>query len=333
MNKEKTAKTINMGDLYSSYGMFIIFAIIFFAASVTTDAFLSVNNILNVLRLMCITGISAYGMTFVLTLGEIDLSIGSIMALGGCISAMVWAVTGNPALGFGAGVLTGVICGAISGAITVATSIPTLITTFAMQTIARGIVYLITDGQPVAGMGESFKILGQGTLNSLFNISVPVLGAIPLPIWLMFFLLFICWILLNKTKFGRYVYATGGNREAAKASGIKINSIIFRTYVMNGALAAISGIILMSRMNSGQPSAASGYEFDAISACVLGGTSLIGGSSKLSGTFIGCLVIAIVNNILNLKGISTYWQMIVRGVIIVVAVVADYRIKGIGKKA
>lgn len=331
--KTKTPQKLNLAALYSSYGMFIIFIVIFIFASLFTDSFLTVTNLLNVLRLMCITGISAFGMTFVLTLGEIDLSIGSVMALAGCSSAIVWASTGNPFLGMAAGLAVGALCGAICGFITVKTVIPTLITTFAMQTIARGIVYLITNGKPVSRMGDSFKVLGQGTLNSWWGVNIPILGSLPLPIWLMMFIMFICWVLLNKTKYGRYVYATGGNRQAAKASGIRINSIIFRTYIMNGTLAALSGIILMSRMNSGQPSAAVGYEFDAISACVLGGTSLIGGSSRLSGTFIGCLVIAIVNNMLNLNGVSTYWQMVVRGIIILLAVIADYRIKGIGKKA
>lgn len=326
-NKRKLA------NLYTSYGMFVIFIVMFGISCLASDAFCTKDNLMNVLRLMSITAISACGMTFVLILGMIDLSVGSVMALAGCCTAIVWAKTGSAVMGIGAGILVGAGCGCISGMIIVRTAIPAFIMTFAMQTIARGTVYLVTSGQPVSGMGDGFKVLGQGSINTLFHLNIPLIGDIPLPIWIMIIVFIFCSTLLNKTRFGRYIYATGGNIQAAKASGIKTKSVIFRSYLMIGVLAAISGVILMSRMNSGQPQGAQNYEFDAISACVVGGTSLMGGSGKLSGTFIGCCIIAILNNILNLKGISTYWQMVIRGLIIVGAVIVDYKTKELIQKS
>ncbi len=321
-----------MAALYSSYGMFAIFILMFAVSSFHTPAFLSQTNILNVLRLMSITAIVACGMTYVLVLGMIDLSVSSVMALSGCTAAIVTAQTGSTLLGFATGLCIGALCGTINGLVIIRTGIPAFIMTFAMQTIARGVVFLLTNGKPVAGMNQNFKILGQGSLGSLLGMNIPLIGSIPLPIYVMALVFLAGWILLNKTRFGRYVYATGGNAQAARASGVKTNSVIFRSFIFTGALAALSGIILMSRMNSGQPQGAMNYEFDAISACVVGGTSLMGGSGTLSGTFIGCCIIAIVNNMLNLNGISTYWQMVVRGLIIVTAVIIDYKTKALLQK-
>lgn len=320
-----------VASIYAKYGMFIIFVVMFAVSAIITPSFLKLSNLANVLRLMSITAIVAFGMTFVLILGEIDLSVGSLMALCGCCTAIVWAKTGSPILSILIGLLIGACCGSISGCIISCTGIPAFIMTFAMQTIARGAVYLICGGRPVSGMGDNFKILGQGTLNSPLGINIPILGSIPLPIYIMALVFVICYFLLNKMRFGRYIYATGGNANAAKASGVKTKWVKFRAYVLTGMLAAVSGIILMSRMNSGQPQGAENYEFDAISACVVGGTSLLGGSGTLSGTFVGCCIIAILNNMLNLNGVSTYWQMVVRGLIIVLAVIIDYKTKSLLK--
>ena len=320
-----------LASIYAKYGMFIIFVGMFAISSIMTPSFLRLTNLANVLRLMSITAIVAFGMTFVLILGEIDLSVGSLMALCGCCTAIVWAQTGSPILAILAGLLIGAFCGSISGFIISRTGIPAFIMTFAMQTMARGAVYLICGGRPVSGMGDNFKILGQGTINSALDINIWLLGDIPLPIYIMVIVLVICYVLLNKMKFGRYIYATGGNVSAAQASGVKTKWVKFRAYVLTGMLAAVSGIILMSRMNSGQPQGAENYEFDAISACVVGGTSLLGGSGTLSGTFVGCCIIAILNNMLNLNGVSTYWQMVVRGLIIVLAVIIDYKTKSLLK--
>lgn len=316
-------------ELYASYGMLVIFVVMFAASSLATDTFFTSGNLMNVLRLMSITAIAACGMTFVLILGMIDLSVSSVMALAGCTAALVCAKTGSTAAGFAAGLAIGAFCGILNGFVIIKTGIPAFIMTFAMQTVARGVVFLITNGKPVAGMNMNFKVLGQGSLNSLFNTDIFLIGDIPLPIYVMALVLFVGWVVLNKSRFGRYVYATGGNVQAAKASGVRTNSVIFRSFVFTGLLAALSGIILMSRMNSGQPQGALNYEFDAISACVVGGTSLMGGSGTLGGTFIGCFIIAIVNNMLNLNGISTYWQMVVRGFIIVLAVIIDYKTKAL----
>lgn len=320
-----------VASLYAKYGMFVIFIVMFVASACMTSSFLTVSNIKNVVRLMSITAIVAFGMTFVLILGQIDLSVGSLMALCGCCVAIVWARTQSPILAIAIGLLIGAVCRSISGFIIVNTGIPAFIMTFAMQTMARGAVYLICKGKPVSGMGDSFKVIGQGTLNTLTGGKLKVLGEIPLPIFIMLIVFSISYVMLNKSKFGRYIYATGGNENAAKASGVQTKWVTFKAYIITGILAAISGIILMSRMNSGQPQGAENYEFDAISACVVGGTSLMGGSGTLTGTFIGCFIIAILNNMLNLNGVSTYWQMVVRGLIIVIAVIIDYKTKALLK--
>ena len=314
-------------ELYAKYGMFVILIAMVVISSIMTPKFLTVSNLTNVIRLMSITAIVAFGMVFVLILGLIDLSVSSIMALSGCFSAIVWAKTGSPFIAIFAGLMIGAVCGSVSGLVIVKTGIPAFIMTFAMQTIARGAVYLICGGKPVSGMGDSFKVLGQGNLSALLGVNIPVLGDIPNPIYIMAIMFVFTWTLLNKTKFGRYIYATGGNIQAAKASGVKTQSVTFRAFVLTGVLASISGIILMSRMNSGQPQGALNYEFDAISACVVGGTSLAGGSGTLFGAFVGCFIIAVLNNMMNLNGVSTYWQMVVRGLIIVGAVIIDYRTK------
>lgn len=329
--KQQTAEQIGRkrrwAKLYAKYGMFAILVFMLAVSALLSPKFFSVSNLSNVIRLMSITAIVAFGMIFVLILGLIDLSVSSIMALAGCFTAIIWAQTGSGFLAILSGIGIGALCGSVSGLIIVKTGIPAFIMTFAMQTIARGAVYLICGGKPVSGMGDSFKILGQGDLNALLGVHIPVIGEIPLPIWVMTLIFAFTWVLLNKMKFGRYVYATGGNIQAAKASGVKTRSVIFRAFILTGVLASISGIILMSRMNSGQPQGAMNYEFDAISACVVGGTSLAGGSGTLSGVFIGCFIIAILNNMLNLNGISTYWQMVIRGLIIVGAVIIDYHTK------
>jgi inositol transport system permease protein len=318
-----------IANIYVKYGMFIIFIVMFIASCLLSPAFLTTNNLTNVIRLMSITGITAFGMTFVLILAMIDLSVGSIMALAGCCSAIVWAATSSPFLAILAGIVIGAVFGSINGLVVVKTGIPAFIMTYAMQTVARGAVYLICGGKPVSGMGVTFPILGQGDLNRLTGSNIPILGEIPLPIWIMAIMFLICWILMYKIRFGRYIYATGGNENAARASGVKTKLVIFKAFILTGICAAISGIMLMSRMNSGQPQAAVNYEFDAITACVVGGTSLLGGSGTLAGTLIGCLIIGILNNMLNLMGVSTYWQMVVRGLIIVTAVVVDYRTKAV----
>jgi inositol transport system permease protein len=187
------------------------------------------------------------------------------------------------------------------------------------MTIARGVVLLITEGKPISGMGDAFKQIGQGML----------FDAIPSPVIIMLVFLVVSLLMLNRTKFGRYVYAVGGNELAAKSTGVKVNKTIILSFIYNGILTGIAGIVLMSRINSGQPAGAEGYEFEAITAAVVGGTSLMGGIGNIPGTFVGCLIIGILNNTMNLMGVSSYWQQIVKGVIIAIAVIVDFKTKSI----
>ena len=284
-------------------------------ASLVSDTFLTSANLTNVLRQVVVVSLLACGVTFIIILGHIDVSLGSVLALCGTFAASVMAMTQNIYLAILAGLLVGVITGLINGFVVTYFKIPSFIMTLAMTTVARGAVLLYTGGVPVANLGN-FKIIGQGSV-----------GPIPISVIILGIVVGISWVLLNKTKFGRYVYAVGGNSRAALASGIKTDSVIKRAFVFNGILCAVAGIVLMSRINSGQPAGGLAYEFDAITAVVVGGTSLMGGTGTITGTIIGSMIIGVINNILNLLNVSSYWQQIIKGLIIAVAVILDVKTK------
>jgi inositol transport system permease protein len=229
------------------------------------------------------------------------------------------AETGHLGLAVASGLGVGLLTGAINGWVITHFRIPSFILTLAMMTVARGIVLLYTGGLPVSGLGEDFRIIGQGDL-----------GPVPISVLILAVVAVLAWVLLNRTRFGRHVYATGGNPRAAVASGIDTDRIVRRAFVLNGVLVSIAGIVLMSRINSGQPAAGVAYEFDAITAVVVGGTSLMGGSGTLTGTLIGSLIIGVINNLLNLMNVSSYWQQVVKGLIIAVAVILDVKTKSAG---
>jgi inositol transport system permease protein len=309
---------------YSKYGMFLILVVMIILSTAISDIFLTRTNISNVLRNMAVSSLAAFGVTFLLILGMIDLSSGSVMALAGCICCIVIRDTGSLVLGFSSGILIGGLTGIFNGAIVAYLRIPAFIITLATMEMARGAALLVTDGYPVAGMGNTFKIFGQGYVDS-WNI-------VPTPIVVMFIFLAVSFVILNRTKLGRYVFAVGGNENAARASGVNIKRTIISAFVINGLMVGLAGIMLMSRINSGQPSGAVGYEFDAITAAVVGGTSLMGGSGTMIGTFIGGLIVGVLNNMLNLQQVSSFWQMVVKGAIIALAVIVDFKTKAILQK-
>ena len=306
-------------EIYSKYGMFIILILIVIICASLSDVFLTPTNISNVLRNMSIVALVAFGMTFLLTLGMIDLSAGSVMALSGCVACLVIRDTGSVIGGILVGILVGTLFGLISGMVVAYFKIPAFIATLATQNVARGFAYIIVSGVPVSGMGEAFKVLGQGYIDP-WNV-------IPTPIVIMFGFLLLTWVILNRTKFGRHVFAVGGNLNAARMSGVNIKKTVIKAFLLNGMLVGVAGVLLMSRLNSGQPNGALGYEFDAITAAVVGGTSLMGGFGSVTGTFIGCLIIGSLNNIMNLRGITSPWQLVVKGVIIALAVIIDFKTK------
>lgn len=291
-------------------GLFVLCIII----SVINPNFLTSNNLLNVLRQTSTNLYLALAMTMIIILGGIDLSVGSIMAVVGVVTTSLIAFLGAPVLvAVAVGLLVGVLIGAVNGYVAATTIIPPFIITLATMNIARGAAYVLTDGKPVRVMSDSFNFIGSGYIG----------GILPTPVLYLIILLILCYFIMNKTKLGRHMYAVGGNAEAAKFSGINIKKVKFFAYAFSGLMAAIAGIVLASRMFSGQPTAGNAAELDAIAAVVLGGTSMTGGYGRIGGTVIGALIIGVLSNGLNLMGVSSFWQFIVKGIVILVAVYAD----------
>lgn len=313
-------KSLGFAGIYSKYGTILIFTGIIILASLVSPFFLTVANLTDVLRQIIVITLLAFGATFIIILAQIDVSYGSVIALTGCIAASVMSLSHNLILAVLAGIAMGLIVGSINGFVVTRYNIPAFITTLAMTTVARGSVLLYTGGVPVTNLGK-FNVIGQGSL-----------GFMPISILILLIFFVISWILLNRTKFGRYVYAVGGNPAAAAASGINVKKVIKLAFLYNGILTAIAGIVLMSRINSGQPAGGVGYEFDAITAVVVGGTSLMGGTGNIIGTLIGAMIIGVINNILNLLNVNSYWQQIAKGLIIAIAVILDVKTKKVKVK-
>ncbi|HZG60972.1 MAG TPA: ABC transporter permease [Anoxybacillus sp.] len=308
-SREKVSRILNR------YGMLFILIALIILMSILSPTFFTTGNLLNIVRQMSVVGIVAIGVTIVIITTGIDLSSGSVIALVSVVVASFAHPDTYPlivpiAIGLGLGLLTGVINGTIISKAQIAPFIVTL----GMMTAARGAALLITDGRPVGNLSDSFKFIGQGD----------VLG-IPVPIIIFGFVGLISYILLNKTKFGKYVYAIGGNEQAAIIAGVNVDKYKIFVYGYAGLLSGIAGIILTSRISSGQPTAGVMYELDAIAAAVIGGTSLAGGIGTIGGTIIGALIIGVMNNGLDLLNVSPYWQQILKGAIITVAVFIDSR--------
>ncbi|WP_088052626.1 ABC transporter permease subunit [Virgibacillus dakarensis] len=289
----------------------IIFSIIL---GFMSNNFLTLNNILNLFRQVSVNALIAFGMTFVILTAGIDLSVGSTLALGSALTAGLLTSGMDPLLAVLIGLLIGLALGAINGLIIAKGKVAPFIATLATMTIYRGATLVYTDGKPITGLSDSFtfEMIGGGY----------VFG-IPFPVILMFIAFIILYFVLRKTVFGRQVYAIGGNEEAAKLSGIKADRVKIWVYSLTGMLSVLAGIIISSRLNSAQPTAGTTYELDAIAAVVIGGTSLAGGKGKIVGTLIGALIIGVIDNGLNLLNVSSFYQQIVKGGIILLAVLLD----------
>lgn len=279
--------------------------------SITSDVFLTTDNILNIARQVSINGILAVGMTFVILTGGIDLSVGAVMAFTGTIMAGMMINFGMPPI---AAVLVGVALGAaigyINGMFVSYAKIPAIIVTLAMMEISRGFALLYTGGYPLSGLPDSFSFIGRSY----------ALGILPMPVVIMALVYIAAYLVLNHMPIGRYIYAIGGNEEAVRLSGVKVKRYKIMAYVVSGITASISGIILTSRLMSGQPNAGVGFELDAIAAVVLGGTDIAGGRGHIFGTILGALLIGVLSNGLNLMGVSPYFQRVLKGVIIIAAI-------------
>lgn len=291
----------------------ILFSVII---SFLSPRFLTKSNLMNVFRQTSINGIIAAGMTFVILTGGIDLSVGSILGFSGAIAAGLLAGGYNIFIALLASLVIGAIAGIFNGIIITKGKVQPFIATLAMMILLRGATLVYTSGRPIAIPADTvspiFRKLGAGYL---FGIPVPVI--------IMIVIFLICYVVLNASKFGRHLYAVGGNEKAAKLSGVNTDRVKIAAYAISGVLAAVAGIIVTSRLSSAQPTAGDGYELDAIAAVVLGGTSLVGGQGTVIGTIIGALIIGILNNALNLMDVQSYYQMIAKAVVILVAVLLD----------
>lgn len=304
----------SFNDVTQKLGPLLGLVILILIVSILNPSFLAPLNILNLLRQVAINALIAYGMTFVILTGGIDLSVGSILALSSALMAGMIVSGIDPMLAILIGCLLGAIMGAINGLLITKGKMAPFIATLATMTVYRGLTLVYTDGNPITGLGDSylFQLFGRGYF----------LG-IPVPAVTMMLAFVVLWIILHKTPFGRQTYAIGGNEKAAWISGIKVSRVKVMIYSLAGLLAALAGAILTSRLNSAQPTAVTSYELDAIAAVVLGGTSLSGGRGLIIGTLIGALIIGTLNNGLNLLGVSSFFQMVVKGIVIVIAVLID----------
>ena len=312
-NKNRTTNPI-VGIVKNNVGILSVLVLLCVIVSIATSKFLKPNNLISVLRQISINAYIALGMTLIIILGHIDLSVGAIVAMSGTLTVGFIVTQGLPIpVAILLGILLGMAAGLISGMIVTYFRVPAFIITMAMMNVCSGVAYVYSGGQATRINNDFFSAIGTGYL---FN-------TIPLPVVYMIILIIVISFLLGKTKFGTYVYAIGGNREAARLSGVPIKKVEIAVFTISGVLSAFAGLVLCSRMYSGQPSVGSGYELDAIAACVLGGTSMSGGKGRISGTIFGAMVIGVISNGLNLIGVSSYWQLIVKGLIIACAVLLD----------
>lgn len=281
-----------------------------------TPHFLTVSNLLNVMEQTSINAVIAVGMTFVILSGGIDLSVGSLVALSGVVMASALQAGAPIPAALLAGVLTGALCGLVNGALVTLGRLPPFIATLGMMSVARGAALLFTDGRPVSGFAAGFRTLATGRV-----LMVPVPVVVTLVVYVL------AHLVLTRTRFGRYVYAIGGNEEATRLSGVPVRFHKSMVYALSGLVSALAAAILTARLNSAQPIAGMMYELDAIAATVIGGTSLLGGQGRVSGTLIGALIMGVLRNGLNLLGISSFLQQVVIGLVIVGAVLLDSLLK------
>lgn len=300
----------NIGIIIALLAMFIFLTVF----PTTRSTFLTPKNMFNILRQNASNLFLATGMTMVIILGGIDLSVGSVIALSGVVAAGCVVNFGLPeAVGFIAAIAVGAAVGLFNGFIICKTDIPPFIVTLASMNITKGIALVLTGGAPIRCMTDAFKFPGAGYV-----------GPVPTPVILMVVIFVIAALMINKTQLGRHIYAVGGNVQAAKFSGISVQKVKFIVYAYTGVMAGIAGVVIASRLYSGQPTAGDGAEMDAIASVVVGGTSMSGGSGRIGGTLIGVLIIGVLNNGLNLMGVDSNFQYIVKGLVILLAVYVDF---------
>lgn len=303
-------------ELLSKLGPLLALIVLIIFVSILSPSFLSLTNLMNLMRQVSTNALIAFGMTFVIITGGIDLSVGSTLALSSAIMAGMIVNGIDPLIAMTVSLIVGFILGAVNGLLITKGKLVPFIATLATMTIYRGATLVLTDGKPITGLDETFifQFMGRGYF---FGIPFPIVITL-----VVFALLF---VLLHKMSFGRKTFAIGGNEKASFIAGVKSNKIKIFVYSISGVLASLAGIILTSRLNSAQPTAGESYEMDAIASVVLGGTSMSGGKGRIFGTLVGALIIGTLNNGLNLLGVSTFYQQIVKGIVIIIAVLIDRR--------
>lgn len=298
----------NWRALTQQFGLAVSLLLLCLVLSLLSDRFLTVNNLTNILRQSTINGIIAVGMTLVIFTQGIDLSVGSVLGLSVLITADSLQAGWSVPLAILLGLAVGGVMGLVSGLLVTQVKIPPFIATLGMMTLGRGLALAYTDGKPITGLPDGFRFLGNGYL-----------GPIPMPIVIAIMVFTIAYVALSQMRFGEYIYAIGNNKDAARLCGIPVKRYISSTYAISGMLSALAGFILVGRIDSAQPIAGAGFEFDAIAAVVVGGTSFEGGEGSLMGTLLGVLIIAVINNGLNLLNIPSFYQDVVKGIVIVLA--------------
>ena len=307
--------------LFSEMQALVVLIILVIIASFLSPVFFTVTNLLNILLMVAVTAILAIGQTYIIILAEIDLSVGAVLGLSAAITAG-FLTHGNLLEGLLIGLLVGLVAGLINGLLVTVGKLPSFIATLGTMTAFSGLTLVYTQGNPISISSKSFEFIGQGFI-----------AGVPFPVWLMIILYILFWILLHRSHFGRYVFATGGNEEASRLSGINVKQVKLWSFVMAGILSAIAGFIITSRLNSAEPTSGSGLELDAIAAVILGGTSLTGGKGGLIGTVIGAIILGVLDNGMNLLNVSAFYQGVAKGVIILLAVLLDRNMKSLSSLA
>ncbi len=317
----KKRPQLNLLEIYEKYGLIVILVALGALFTFLNPNFLSLYNLQNIFKQSSINGLIAFGMTFVILLGCIDLSVGSILALIGFLTGVMVVDFQLPiAIAMPLGLALGTLLGAINGLLVARVKLQPFIATLITMTVYRGITLILSDGLPVRNIGEASEFISwmnRGSIGGILPVSMVVFLAV----------LAVLWVLLNKTVFGRRLYATGGNEEAARLSTVETGKIKILGYMLCGLLSSLAAMVYISRYNSIYPNAGVGIELDAIAAVVIGGTSMTGGRGRIMGTFIGVLIIGVLNNGLNLLGVSSFYQEVIKGLVILFAVVVDIKKK------
>lgn len=303
----KSKKSLNL----QKFSIYIVLVILFIVCSFISPYFLQYSNLINVSRQLCVGILIAYGEMLLIISGFLDLSVGSVLALSGVLSVSVFKSTGSMAAAVVVAIIVAVICNLINAVFVANFNVPAFIATLGMQQAARGIALYYTGGQNILQLGDYVKI-GQG-----------MIGPIPVPVIIVILITVVIWYIINNTRYGRGIYAIGGSRSAAEASGINSKKSIYTSYIINGILIGIAGMIFMARNNAGLPNGAIGYEMTGLTAAIVGGTSFTGGIGTVSGTIAGAFIIGFLENVMNLIGVNSYIQQVIEGTIIVLAVAFD----------